>query len=172
MHLLDLFSPPISVVILTVPIFHIVSFSLFLSSPSANKVCLLISSFTRFSLSSCLPEWHPLISLLRFHIWYQKWSHCETLKLLHLFTEDTSDFFFSSDIDECVIDNDGCEQICINEPGTSRCSCGDGYHLNYTKCIGNVFIYDYLYYDVWKELMKFMLLIFISISETENHLVQ
>ena len=34
-----------------------------------------------------------------------------------------------SDIDECGEDTDGCEQRCVNEPGTFRCDCDPGYTL-------------------------------------------
>ncbi|XP_047485967.1 uncharacterized protein LOC125037043 [Penaeus chinensis] len=33
------------------------------------------------------------------------------------------------DIDECVGQNGNCEHICINEPGTFRCACREGYRL-------------------------------------------
>ena len=36
---------------------------------------------------------------------------------------------FLLDIDECVVDNGGCNQICINTPGSSECVCKDGYAL-------------------------------------------
>ena len=34
-----------------------------------------------------------------------------------------------SDIDECGEDTDGCEQRCVNEPGTFHCDCDPGYTL-------------------------------------------
>ena len=36
---------------------------------------------------------------------------------------------FLLDIDECAVDNGGCNQICINTPGSSECVCKDGYEL-------------------------------------------
>lgn len=33
------------------------------------------------------------------------------------------------DVDECVGQNGNCEHICINEPGTFRCACREGYRL-------------------------------------------
>lgn len=32
-----------------------------------------------------------------------------------------------TDVDECLVDNGGCEQICINKPGTYECSCKPGF---------------------------------------------
>ena len=34
-----------------------------------------------------------------------------------------------SDIDECKEDTDGCEQRCVNDPGTFHCDCDPGYTL-------------------------------------------
>lgn len=34
------------------------------------------------------------------------------------------------DIDECVVDTDGCEQDCINSPGSFQCDCFEGFLLN------------------------------------------
>ena len=34
------------------------------------------------------------------------------------------------DIDECVADSDGCDQGCINNPGSFECSCNSGYTLS------------------------------------------
>ena len=42
-------------------------------------------------------------------------------------------FFFSfccSDIDECALDTDGCEQDCINTPGSFQCDCFEGFLLS------------------------------------------
>ena len=33
------------------------------------------------------------------------------------------------DIDECLISNGGCNQICSNSYGSFECSCGEGYSL-------------------------------------------
>eukprot|EP00494_Astrolonche_serrata_P006894 UN06919 len=35
-----------------------------------------------------------------------------------------------TDIDECLIDSDGCDQICNNVDGSYECLCEDGYVLN------------------------------------------
>ena len=42
------------------------------------------------------------------------------------------------DIDECLISNGGCEQICMNTDGSFQCSCGLGYILtaNNLECEG------------------------------------
>ena len=34
------------------------------------------------------------------------------------------------DIDECVVDNGGCNQICVNKPGSFECKCEPGYLLS------------------------------------------
>ena len=34
------------------------------------------------------------------------------------------------DIDECALDTDGCEQDCINTPGSFQCDCFEGFLLN------------------------------------------
>jgi len=44
-----------------------------------------------------------------------------------------------SDIDECLINNGGCEKVCINTPGSYQCKCSDGYKIDRDKistCIG------------------------------------
>ena len=37
---------------------------------------------------------------------------------------------FPTDVNECSIGNGGCQQMCVNEPGTFMCSCFGGYLLN------------------------------------------
>lgn len=58
------------------------------------------------------------------------------------------DFFFLSDINECVSQTGPCQrgQVCINTVGSYTCqrnsvNCGQGYHLNEegTRCIGKGF---------------------------------
>ena len=43
-----------------------------------------------------------------------------------------------SDINECIINNGGCEQVCINTEGSYRCACHQGYSYNEDsgECIG------------------------------------
>uniref|UniRef100_A0A914SFM9 EGF-like domain-containing protein n=1 Tax=Parascaris equorum TaxID=6256 RepID=A0A914SFM9_PAREQ len=36
-----------------------------------------------------------------------------------------------SDMNECGVDNGGCEQLCENTPGSFQCSCKPGYILTY-----------------------------------------
>ena len=31
------------------------------------------------------------------------------------------------DVDECLENNGGCDQLCTNKPGTHMCECNDGY---------------------------------------------
>ena len=38
-------------------------------------------------------------------------------------------FLYIIDIDECVMNNGGCAQICDNKRGSFECSCGTGYML-------------------------------------------
>lgn len=37
--------------------------------------------------------------------------------------------FCVSDVNECVRDNGGCSDICINTPGSFRCECESGFKL-------------------------------------------
>ena len=41
----------------------------------------------------------------------------------------THDSTFIVDIDECLIDNGGCNQTCDNTNGSYQCSCSEGYEL-------------------------------------------
>ena len=42
-----------------------------------------------------------------------------------------------SDINECELDNGGCDQTCMNINGSFECSCSSGYTLrNNAQCIG------------------------------------
>ena len=45
-----------------------------------------------------------------------------------------------SDINECVVDNGGCNQTCANTQGSFECSCGTGYKLagNAIDCDGKI----------------------------------
>ena len=36
----------------------------------------------------------------------------------------------STDVDECVVDNGGCEHGCVNTIGSRLCTCHHGYALN------------------------------------------
>ncbi len=35
-----------------------------------------------------------------------------------------------ADVNECLIRNGGCAQVCVNRPGSFVCRCGDGFELN------------------------------------------
>ena len=52
----------------------------------------------------------------------------------------TNMIFFLSDIDECALDTDGCDQGCINTHGSFQCNCSEGYLLNEDgfTCDGNL----------------------------------
>ena len=48
-----------------------------------------------------------------------------------LVTGYVEDLFPSSvDTDECVVDNGGCDHVCINTIGSRLCDCHTGYALN------------------------------------------
>ena len=42
------------------------------------------------------------------------------------------------DIDECMSNNGGCEQICVNNIGTYSCDCHEGYDIDIDgfSCLG------------------------------------
>ena len=41
-----------------------------------------------------------------------------------------------TDIDECAVDNGGCDHNCTNTPGSHMCQCDPGYELhNFNKCL-------------------------------------
>jgi hypothetical protein len=40
---------------------------------------------------------------------------------------------FVLDINECLVNNGGCEQICRNVPGSNQCTCLSGYRLSNDK---------------------------------------
>ena len=47
------------------------------------------------------------------------------------------------DIDECITNNGGCEQLCTNTIGSFNCSCTDGYNLKSGKvCDGKINLND------------------------------
>ena len=45
-----------------------------------------------------------------------------------------------TDVDECVANTDGCEQMCTNNGGSFECSCRNGYRLgnNAKSCEGTL----------------------------------
>ena len=57
-----------------------------------------------------------------------------------------------TDINECAINNGGCEQNCENDVGDYNCTCFNGYTLddNGYDCTGKIIIcywgYNYFYY--------------------------
>ena len=42
------------------------------------------------------------------------------------------------DINECNVNNGGCEHSCTNTVGSYTCSCNTGYQLNLGHCSGNL----------------------------------
>lgn len=46
---------------------------------------------------------------------------------------------FDADIDECRVQNGGCNQLCLNKLGSYRCSCYSGFALKDSKtCEGKL----------------------------------
>ena len=47
---------------------------------------------------------------------------------------------FTTDVNECLTDNGGCNHTCTNTLGSYNCSCYDGYLLSedLSSCIGNI----------------------------------
>ncbi len=43
------------------------------------------------------------------------------------YIQDLEDETQCRDVDECAIDNGGCEQLCVNVEGGHRCQCGPGF---------------------------------------------
>ena len=35
----------------------------------------------------------------------------------------------ATDIDECELDNGGCDHLCVNEEGSYHCECFEGFQL-------------------------------------------
>ncbi len=50
------------------------------------------------------------------------------------------------DVNECIIDNGGCAEICTNILGSFRCSCRTGYRLNVDgkSCDGKLTFYSFI----------------------------
>ncbi len=39
------------------------------------------------------------------------------------------------DVDECAEDNGGCDDICVNKPGTFMCGCSRGFQSRHSRCL-------------------------------------
>ena len=66
-------------------------------------------------------------------LWFlniQYWKIC--IKLIYLCKIDISD------INECGLDTDDCDQLCVNELGSYHCECYTGYFRdnNLSSCVG------------------------------------
>ena len=46
---------------------------------------------------------------------------------------------FFIDIDECLVENGGCQHVCLNKMGSYECLCRNGYTLlgDEKTCVGN-----------------------------------
>ena len=60
-------------------------------------------------------------------------------------------YVYFSDINECMENNGGCEQICNNSQGNVSCSCGEGYVLseNQLTCTGVFIIKFFSFFSVY-----------------------
>ena len=45
-------------------------------------------------------------------------------------------FLFTLDVDECTLDIDNYDQLCVNDIGSYHCECYTGYFRNTSSCIG------------------------------------
>ena len=56
----------------------------------------------------------------------------------------------SLDIDECVINADDCDQLCVNDLGSYHCECYTGYLRDNNSCVGWwIFILSLSYKHQW-----------------------
>ena len=57
-----------------------------------------------------------------------------------------------ADVDECLTENGGCAQTCINSVGNYRCGCFVGYEMNKKgQCEGNGCQYSCDRYNKWNQ---------------------
>ncbi len=65
---------------------------------------------------------------------------CEGKLGLFMPTYKTIHFLYLPDVNECQMNNGGCDQICINTNGSTLCSCEAGYSLgaDNLSCEGRV----------------------------------
>ena len=54
---------------------------------------------------------------------------------------------YSSDINECLVNNGGCNYTCVNKPGTYECDCSIGFNFDdvLKTCTGKYY-YTLLHY--------------------------
>ena len=88
-------------------------------------------------------------------------KHLDLLKLSIL-----NFLYYSSetDINECLTNNGGCQQLCHNAQGSFTCDCNVGYTLNSNKkkCNGKNVIITVLMYT---KISKILILLFEDINE-------
>ena len=68
--------------------------------------------------------------------------------LIDFFSVFKNPFLLFSEIDECSKNNGGCDQRCINEPGTYSCKCEMGYKLedDNHSCAGSILLVHIVYH--------------------------
>lgn len=67
---------------------------------------------------------------------------CRQFLELGIFIAVVTPSIYSLDIDECSMENGGCDQHCHNIEGEYYCSCDEGYllHIDLLQCVGKVVI--------------------------------
>ena len=67
-----------------------------------------------------------------FNIWVPWWKeqYLHLLGVQDLPLQQNFFFIYLKDIDECAVNNGGCDQNCTNTEGSFYCSCQMGYNLN------------------------------------------
>ena len=93
-------------------------------------------------LIKCLTSWPYLIS--EFLVAYitivaSDWPRTFFTPKVFLFSiYNTRTFFNYIDVDECTLNIDNCDQMCVNELGSYHCECYSGYFRenNTLPCIG------------------------------------
>ena len=72
---------------------------------------------------------------------------------------------FSLDVNECSINNGGCQHTCVNTDGSYECQCRSGYRLssNGRNCIGTVDL------EIIFACEKFLILALLSLRTNDEN---
>ena len=89
-------------------------------------MCLVVATFINGNISIFIIVKNKLTSCSAFNL---------TPKLLNKTQSNPLIYFhiLALDIDECINENGGCSQICVNKPGSYSCECKSGYVLSEDK---------------------------------------